>query len=346
MRTSKLINVLLLLVISGVVMSCTMQNQDTTTTTTTTKTEVEVSDFLGYWTFDINDSSVGWINIKQEDGFLDAELMWGFGNVMYGMPYVFMKDDKLIIGRDEIKDIKNYPTWIEVKTEGDKISGYYLRPKVDGSGLDSIKIEGRRAPEMPPAPDLSSIEYGEPILLIEDNNSIAGWRLIEENLANGWSVTNGILSNNPVQKEGEDHIRYGNLRTEQTFDDFNLTLEVSVLERGNSGIYLRGMYEVQVSDSYANPLSAGGSLGAIYTRIAPSVKAEKPTGEWQKLDITFVDRHVTVKLNDVTTIDNQPVYGPTGGAIISDETAQGPIYLQGDHTGVSYRNIVLTPVIK
>jgi hypothetical protein len=53
---------------------------------------------------------------------------------------------------------------------------------------------------------------------------------------------------------------------------------------------------------------------------------------------------VTVVLNGVTIIDNQPVDGPTGGAIQSDISAPGPIYLQGDHTAISYRNIVLTPI--
>ena len=104
------------------------------------------------------------------------------------------------------------------------------------------------------------------------------------------------------------------------------------------------MYEVQVADSYERPLDWGGSLGAIYTRITPTVKAEKPSGEWQELDITLYKRHVTVKLNGVTIIDNQPVEGATGGAIQSDINAPGPIYLQGDHTAISYRNIVLTPI--
>jgi hypothetical protein len=76
------------------------------------------------------------------------------------------------------------------------------------------------------------------------------------------------------------------------------------------------------------------------------VSAEKPAGSWQNMDITLCDRHVTVILNGKTIIDNQPVYGPTGGAIISDVFAKGPIYLQGDHGKVLYRNMVLTPIEK
>jgi hypothetical protein len=64
------------------------------------------------------------------------------------------------------------------------------------------------------------------------------------------------LKNNPVQPEGEKHIRYGNLRTTDLFEDFNIKLEVNVPAGSNSGVYLRGIYEIQVSDSYGRPLNA------------------------------------------------------------------------------------------
>ena len=66
-------------------------------------------------------------------------------------------------------------------------------------------------------------------------------------------------------------------------------------------------------------------------------------GEWQSYDITLVGRLVTVVLNGKTIISNQQIPGITGGALDSDEAAPGPLYLQGDHTAVEYRNIVLTP---
>ena len=76
------------------------------------------------------------------------------------------------------------------------------------------------------------------------------------------------------------------------------------------------------------------------------MSAEKPAGEWQTIDITLCDRHVTVILNGKKIIDNAPLLGCTGGALNSNEFKPGPIYLQGDHTQVSYRNIVLTPIVK
>ncbi|MFC1604964.1 DUF1080 domain-containing protein, partial [Planctomycetota bacterium] len=171
------------------------------------------------------------------------------------------------------------------------------------------------------------------------------WKLTNPRQANGWSVNDGILVNNPVQKEGGRHISYGNLCTEAEFEDFNLKLEVNVSKGNNSGVYLRGIYEVQVSDTYGRGLDSH-NMGGIYSRITPIVSAEKQAGQWQTMDITLLDRHVTVKLNGKMIIDNEPLLGCTGGAMWSDQFKPGPIYLQGDHTGVNYRNIVLTPIIK
>jgi hypothetical protein len=302
--------------------------------------------------FDIGDGGImnaGWLNMRQEDGYIDADLMWGAGGISYGLPYVYIAGDVLYLGRgtrnvnltsnNSDTFTRHYPTWIELTREGDTISGYYLRPRTDGAGVDSIRITGKKSPELPPAPDLSNLNFGEPVDLIPEPDDLTGWRLIEDHLRNGWSVEDGILRNNPVNRG------YGNLRTEQEFEDFRLSLEVKVPPNGNSGVYLRGMHEVQISDSYENNLNWGGSMGAIFTRTAPTVKAEKPAGEWQTMEITYYQRHVTVVLNGVTIIDNQPVHGITGGAMQSDVTAPGPIYLQGDHTAVSYRNMVLTPII-
>jgi hypothetical protein len=150
---------------------------------------------------------------------------------------------------------------------------------------------------------------------------------------------------NDAPQEPGKHISYSNIRTETEFEDFNLTLEVRVPEGGNSGVYLRGIYEVQVSDTYGRELDPH-NMGAVYSRITPTVAAEKPAGEWQTLDMTLVDRHVTVVLNGKKTIDNQPLLGCTGGALWSDEFRPGPIYLQGDHTSVDYRNIVIRPVVR
>ena len=321
-----------------------------------TAARVDVSEFLGQWTLDIEGGTVGWLEVRQEEGYLDADLLWIAGSVT-PVANVFLAADQylvvtrtnnLIRKRDEAgQPLRTHvvTNWLEVRKDGaEKLTGYLLTPRRNGLSVDSTSFTGKKLPPVPPAPDLSKVKYGEPIVLF-NGKDLTGWRLIEENTTNGFKVVDGVLVNDPVQPEGQPRIRYGNIRTEQEFEDFNLKLEVNIPQGSNSGIYLRGMYEVQVMDSYKRPLDSH-NMGALYSRITPTVSAEKPAGEWQTLDITLCDRHLTVILNGVKIIDNQPVYGPTGGAIKSDVFSPGPIYLQGDHGKVMYRNIVLTPIIK
>ncbi len=233
--------------------------------------------------------------------------------------------------------------WIDVEKDGeDRIKGEASFPNPDGIEFESVSFTGKRIPPIGEAPDKASIQYGKPVDLFNGKN-LKGWEMLNPNSVNGWTVVDGVLFNNPVQKEGGEHIAYGNLRTTDTFEDFKLSLEVNVPAGSNSGVYLRGIYEIQVQDSYGKPLDTH-NMGALYSRITPSEAAEKPAGEWQEMEMILYKRHLTVVLNGKTIIDNQPVKGVTGGAMSSDEFKPGPIYLQGDHGEVSYRNIVLTPI--
>jgi hypothetical protein len=230
---------------------------------------------------------------------------------------------------------------ITATRDGDDLKLTTVTKRSDGSESKEQHFTGHRQPPMPPAPDLAKVRFGEPIQLF-NGHDLTGWRLTDPHADNGWGVKDGLLVNEPVHAPGK---HWGNLRTDQEFEDFNLTLETNVPKGGNSGVYIRGIYECQVADTYGRQLDPH-NMGAIYTRITPSEAAEKPPGEWQTMDITFVDRHVTVILNGKKIIDNQPIRGCTGGALWSDVTRPGPIYLQGDHTGIAYRNIVLRPVVK
>ena len=315
----------------------------------------DISDFLGQWTIDIAGGSVGWLEVRQEQGYLDADLLWGGGSVNPVANVYFACDKYLIVTHTDnvvrTKDANNTPVrthtvtgWLKIQREGDKIVGFSYNPHRNGIGVDSTAFSGTKLPAPPPAPDLSKLKFGTPINLF-NGKDLTGWRLIDPKQKNGFSVVNGVLTNDPKQVEGEHHVSYGNLRTDQEFEDFNLKLEVNVPAESNSGVYLRGMYEVQVLDSYKKGLDSH-NMGAVYSRIKPTVSAEKPAGTWQTMDITLCDRHATVILNGVKIIDNQPIYGPTGGAMKSDVFTPGPIYLQGDHGKVEYRNLVLTPIIK
>jgi hypothetical protein len=250
----------------------------------------------------------------------------------------------------ERKDANGTMLWKDTFTEtilakvsGDILHLTQVRPRSNGKGVNRKEFTGKRIPPLPPKPKLSSAKYGKPIVLFNGTN-LDGWKLTNPGQTNGWSAKDGILVNNPVQQKGKRHISYGNLRTVAEFEDFNLKLEVNVSKGENSGIYLRGIYEIQVSDTYGRNLDSH-NMGGVYSRIKPRVSAEKPAGQWQTMNITLLDRHVTVELNDKVIIDNEPLLGCTGGAMWSDEFRAGPIYLQGDHTGINYRNIVLTPII-
>ena len=299
--------------------------------------KTDVSEFFGQWTIDIQGGTVGWLEVRQETDYIDADLLWIGGSVSPVANVYMDNENHLIVNRVDNVVKKRDENKVAKRT-------FLLRPKRDGKGIDSTSFVGTKLAPPPAAPDLSKVKFGTPINLF-NGKDLTGWKLIDEKQKNGFSAKDGILITNPVQVEGQPHVSYGNLRTEQEFSDFNIKLEVNVPAESNSGVYLRGMYEIQVFDSYKKELDSH-NMGALYSRITPSVAAEKPAGTWQSFDITLCERHVTVILNGIKIIDNQPVYGPTGGAMKSDVNIPGPIYLQGDHGTVSFRNIVLTPIVK
>ena len=110
----------------------------------------------------------------------------------------------------------------------------------------------------------------------------------------------------------------------------------------NSGVYLRGRYELQVDDA-AGLEPSSPHLGGLYGFIAPSENVAKAAGEWQSMNVTLVGRMLTYELNGTTVICNREIPGITGGALDSAEADPGPLLLQGDHGPVDYRNIVITP---
>jgi hypothetical protein len=306
--------------------------------------------FLGRWALTIPGGGAGWLGITEEAGQLKGNILWGGGSVV-PVTSTKVEGDTLIITRvDESRQrnadnkavTKKSTETITAKLDGDNLKLTTSTVGDDGKVRGPAPFTGKRIPPVPPAPDLSKVKFGPPISLF-NGKDLSGWTTIGKD-PSAWKVAKGILSNEAVQEPGK-HKSYANLRTEREFEDFNLQLEFRVPEDGNSGVYLRGIYEVQVANSYGKR-NDPHNCGALYSRIMPSENVSKPPGEWQTFDITLVDRHLTVVHNGKKTIDNQPVLGCTGGALWSDESRPGPIYLQGDHTNVEYRNMVLRPVIK
>jgi hypothetical protein len=161
-----------------------------------------------------------------------------------------------------------------------------------------------------------------------NGRDLAGWHATG---SNEWEAANGVLRN---KKSG------GNLVTDETFTDFKLHVEFRYPAGSNSGVYLRGRYEVQIADLPAAEPSLDG-LGAVYGFLAPIEMAAKKPDEWQTFDITLAGRIVTIVLNGKTIICNQEIPGITGAALDSREGTPGPLLLQGDHGPVEFRNMTV-----
>lgn len=306
--------------------------------------------FVGHWGMTMHDGSSGWLSIQKSADEWSGEL-WRVGQP---------KEITGIKFNDERLSFTRQCRIGEPEYEGGPPSGPRIACRFSASVRDNeIQLElvsaegfanppsiihrGKRLPPVPPKPDLSKVRFGQPVRLF-DGHSLKGWRLANPKQVNGWKAVQGELVNETPKQTFDPFSRYGNLRTEKTFGDGRLEIEFNVPAGGNSGVYVRGAYEAQVVDRDSRMQGIHG-VGSIFNRIAPSKNAGKRGGEWQRYEITLIDRHVTVVLNGETVIDNQPVPGNTNGAYQSDVTVPGPLYLQGDHTSVRYRNIIFHPRI-
>lgn len=207
--------------------------------------------------------------------------------------------------------------------EGDSLRGTLLYP--DGK---IFNWSGGRTPALRrPQPN-----WGAPVALF-NGKDLKGWHADGNNQ---WIAENGVLRS---PKSGS------NLLTDEVFDDFKLHLEFRYPQGSNSGVYLRGRYEVQITDSKGlAPMD--DQFSGIYGFLSPSENTAKEPGEWQSFDITLVGRMVTVVANGVTVISNQEIPGITGGAINSREGEPGPILFQGDHGPIEFRNITLAKPVR
>ena len=210
----------------------------------------------------------------------------------------------------------------EARLEGDLLNG-----TVTTSSGEKQRFTGKRALLLRRT---GPVSWGAPITLFNGKN-LAGWK--PGNGTNQWKAIDGVLQNTNGG---------ANLITTETFTDFKLHIEFKYPKGGNSGVYLRGRYEAQVEDNGdVEPQSV--HLGGIYGFLVPNENASRGPDAWQSFDITLIGRRVTVVLNGRTIIADQTIPGITGGALDSDEGMPGPIFLQGDHGPVAYRNIVITP---
>lgn len=210
---------------------------------------------------------------------------------------------------------------VEGKLEGDHLSGSMTFPNGKKYSWTGVKAPAL-LPNKPPV-------WGKPVVLFDGKN-LDAWHATG---TNQWKAESGILRS---PHSGS------NLVTNQKFSDFKLHIEFRYPAESNSGVYLRGRYEVQVIDSKGMEPS-DILFGGVYGFLTPSSMAAKAPGEWQSFDITLVGRLVTIVANGIPIIQNVEIPGITGGALDSNEGEPGPILLQGDHGPIDYRNITITP---
>lgn len=309
---------------------------------TTFISTTQADELKGDWSLDLDSGLPAWMSIQEDEG---KPLVYMRLYVGSAGPYANVEESngrlKFVLKKN--KKAKTVTT-VDVGMTAGKLDGVIIRQSLDGT-TEREAFTGKRIPPMPTAaPDLSKVRFGQPNSLF-NGKDLTGWKAHVADKKMGWSVEDGLLKNTTPKTDFSATGAYANLKTEAVFGDFWLHIEFLVEKQRNSGVYLRGMYEAQVVDRDSRMQGIQG-VGAIFGMIEPSKNAGKPGGEWQSYDITLVDRHVTVVLNGERVIDNQPVTGPTAGAVHTNPAEPGPIYLQGDHTNVSYRDIYLARVLK
>ena len=209
---------------------------------------------------------------------------------------------------------------------------------VDGDGLIGTMLftDGKTynwvATRAPKLPHSKNPVWTAPRKLFNGKN-LSGWHAEGENQ---WVVESGILKS---PKAGV------NLVSDEKFMDFKLHVEFRYPKGSNSGIYLRGRYEVQIIDSKGMDPS-DILFGGVYGFLLPNEMAAKDAWEWQSFDITLIGRRVTIVANGSTIINDQIIPGITGGAINSKEGEPGPFFIQGDHGLIDLRNITVSTRIK
>lgn len=283
--------------------------------------------FLGRWDLTLKTpqkEAPSWLEISQESGQFHARFTGRWGNPR-PLPKVEVSGNHILFVSPKAEEERKDDMVFEGKLSGEKLTGTTSGP--DGT---QWTWTGERAPKLarkaPP-------KWGKSVPLF-NGKDLSGWRMSDPNASAKWTVENGTLVS---PGRGPELISTAKL------SDFKLHIEFNCAKGANSGVYLRGRYEVQIED---DPEPEGPTMrtGGVYGFLAPSPEPPRRPGEWQTYDITFVGREITLLLNGQAIIDKQEIPGITGGALDSHEGLPGPIYLQGSEAGhVAFRNITITP---
>lgn len=290
--------------------------------------------FLGKW--DIqgappNEDVVYWLEVKQEGDKL-AGWFLNRGGSVYQLPEITIEEDMLIF---RVSDRPNSP-----QHRAEIIDGRLMgRTVVAGKQINWI---GAHPPAWGSHDANAKHRYGRPVVLF-DGSSMELWEPHHSDRPLGWTVVDGVMTNEP---------KSNNIVSKHRFTDFKIQCEYKLEPKqpdgnpANSGIYLRGRYELQVLDDETAKADGLHSHMALYSRVAPKVNASRKAGEWQTMEAIIVGNRLSVWLNGQKVHDNIVIEGITGGALDAHEGESGPIMIQGDHEKVYFRKVVVTPINK
>jgi hypothetical protein len=283
--------------------------------------------FLGRWDLTLKTpekEAPSWLEITEEGGQFHARMVSRWGHAR-PLPKVEISNNHILFVSPKEEEERKDDMVFEGELSGDRLVG-----KTTGQDGTPWIWTGERAPKLTRN---GTPKWGKPVQLF-DGKDLNGWTPSDPNATAKWTVENGTLVSPGHGPELISNAKLG---------DFKLHVEFNCAKGSNSGVYLRGRYEVQIED---DPEPEGPTMrtGGVYGFLAPSPEQPRRPREWQSYDITFVGRTVTLVQNGQTIIDQQEIPGITGGALDSHEGLPGPIYLQGSEAGhVAFRNITITP---
>jgi len=291
--------------------------------------EESVKAYLGRWDLTLMSPDreyPSWLEVSEEGGSLKARMVGRWGHAHELRKVEFAKGKLTFASPKEEEE-----TSADITFEGE-LAGNALTGTVDGLTGGVWHWTGTRAPVLKENP---SPKWGKAIALF-NGKDLTGWKPSGPSKV-AWNVENGLLVS---PGRGPELISIAK------FNDFKLHVEFNCGPNSNSGVYLRGRYEVQIeTDSPNEP--ADQRIGGVYGFLAPNPELPRKTGEWQSFDITLLGRWVTIVQDGKTIVDRREIPGITGGALESHEGLPGPVYLQGSEDGhVSFRSIVITPAEK
>jgi hypothetical protein len=283
------------------------------------------SDFNGRWDITTTTRRAWWLEVDgagtpTPSGFFVSD-HGGDRNVI----------DHIAIDNGELRFSFNRGGRAGATTQSPEYRAHLVNGKLEGT-FNNTAWTGVRAPVITDKDDGSWME-GKPIQLF-NGKDLTGWEALNPSVEMKWTVKDGILRNAPPTTD---------IISTQKFWNFKLHVDFRIIEHSNSGIGLRGRYEIQILEDYGKPPNTHGAA-ALYSRIAPSVNASKPAGEWQSYDIRLVGRILTVIHNGTKVLDKVEVEGLTAIANNADESEPGPFIVQGDHSYVEIKSFVVTPL--